>query len=149
MEQNLTSALPTAYYIAARRGLDSLMDKRLPASARLSPEILQVALRGLMTLRELELNETHRMIFGPKASRLCSASNCPSHTPTGPVALEAFSITSRVSLSWGRTCSEVSGAPRVSRRRSSMCWPRHLYYLCDKVAVWACGVEEEGPGNVT
>jgi len=30
------------------------------------------------------------MIFGPKASRPCSASNRPSHTPTSPVALEVY-----------------------------------------------------------
>jgi len=89
VQQKLASALPMAYYMAAQRGLDSLMDRRLPASARLSGEILHTALRGLMTLRELELNETHRMIFGPKGSHSCSASNCPSRTPTGPAALEA------------------------------------------------------------
>ena len=90
VQQNLTSALPIAYYMAAQRGLDSLMDGRLPTSARLPPEILQVAIRGLMTIREVELNETHRLIFGPKGSHPCSASNCPSRTPTGSVALEAY-----------------------------------------------------------
>ena len=90
VQQNLTSALPIAYYMAAQRGLDSLMDGRLPTSARLPPEILQVATRGLMTIREVELNETHRLIFGPKGSHPCSASNCPSRTPTGSVALEAY-----------------------------------------------------------
>ena len=88
--QKLTSALPMAYYMAARRGLDSLMDKRLPASARLSREILQVAIRGLMALREVELYETHCLIFGPKGSHPCSGSSCPSRTPTGPAALEAY-----------------------------------------------------------
>ena len=90
VQQKLPSALPMAYYMAARRGLDSLMDRRLPASARLSPEILQVAIRGLMTLREEELNETHRLIFGPTGTLPCSVSNCPSRNPTGPVALEAY-----------------------------------------------------------
>ena len=90
IQQKLTSALPMAYYMAARRGLDSLMDERLPASASLSLEILRVAIRGLMALREMELDETHRLIFGPTGSRPCSASNCPSRTPTGPVALEAY-----------------------------------------------------------
>ena len=90
VQQNLTSALPMAYYMAARMGLDSLMDRRLPASARLSPDILQTAIRGLMALREMELDETHSLIFGPAGSRPCSASNCPSRTPTGPAALEAY-----------------------------------------------------------
>ena len=65
VQQKLTSALPMAYYMAAQRGLDSLMDRRLPASACLSPDILHVATRGLMKLREVELNETHDMILGP------------------------------------------------------------------------------------
>ena len=90
VQQNLTSALPMAYYMATRMGLDSLMDRRLPASARLSPDVLQTAIRGLMALREMELDETHNLIFGPTGSRPCSASNCPSRTPTGPAALEAY-----------------------------------------------------------
>ena len=90
VQQDLTSALPMAYYMAARRGLDSLMDRRLPASARLSLEILQVAIRGLMTLREMELNETHRLVFEQRGPRTCSVSNCPSRTPTGPAAVEAY-----------------------------------------------------------
>ena len=72
VQQKLTSTLPMAYYMAARRGLDSLMDRRLPASGILSPEILQVAIRGLMALREVELNETHHLIFGQRGSRPCS-----------------------------------------------------------------------------
>jgi len=55
VQQKLTSALPMAYYMAARRGVDSLMDRHLPASARLSPNVLQVAIRGLLALREMEL----------------------------------------------------------------------------------------------
>ena len=90
VEQKLASALPMAYYMAVRKGSDSLMDRCLPASARLSPEILQVAIRGLMELREVELNDTHRLIFGPTGSHPCTTSNCPSRTPTGPVALEAY-----------------------------------------------------------
>ena len=90
VQQNLRFALPIAYYMAARRGLDSLMDRCLPASARLSREILQVAMRGLTELREVELNETHRMIFGSAISRPCTTSNCPSGAPGGPAALEAY-----------------------------------------------------------
>jgi hypothetical protein len=90
VQQKLTSALPMAYYMAARRGLDSLMDRRLPPNATLPPEILQSAIRGLMELHDVELNETHRLIFGPKGSHPCSVSHCPSRTPTGPAALEAY-----------------------------------------------------------
>ena len=89
-QQKLASALPMAYYMATRRGLDSLMDRRLPRIATLSPEILQSAIRGLMALREVELNGTHRLVFGPKDSGPCSASNCPSRTSTGPGASEAY-----------------------------------------------------------
>jgi len=90
VQQKLTDALPMAYYMATRRGLNSLMDRHLPRDATLSPEILQSAITGLMTLREVELNETHRMIFEPKGSRPCSLSNCPSRTPTSSAALEAY-----------------------------------------------------------
>jgi len=70
VQQKLTSALPMAYYMAVRGGLDSLMDGCLPASARLPPEILQVAMRGLIALRGMELKETHRLILEPKGSHL-------------------------------------------------------------------------------
>ena len=43
-----------------------------------------------MTLREVELNETHRLIFGPKGTQPCSTPDCPSRTPTGPAASEAY-----------------------------------------------------------
>ena len=89
VQQNLTSVLPMAYYMAARRGLGSLMDRRLPASARLSPEVLQVAIEGFVALREMELKETHRLISGSKGSRPCSLPNCPSRNTTGPRVSEA------------------------------------------------------------
>jgi len=88
VQQKLTSALPLAYYMAARRGPDSLMDRRLPASARLSPEVLQAAIKGLLALREVELKETHRLILGSRGSRSCSRLNCPSRN-LGPGVLEA------------------------------------------------------------
>ena len=56
----------------------------------LSPQILQPAIRGLMKLREVELNETHRLVFGPKGSHPCATPNCPSRNPTGAGALEAY-----------------------------------------------------------
>ena len=90
VQQKLTSALPMAYYMATRRGPDSLMDKRLPWNATLPPEVLQSAIKGLMALREVELNETHRLLFHPKSSCSCSTSTCLLHTPTSPAALDAY-----------------------------------------------------------
>ena len=90
IQQNVKSALPMAYYMAARRGVDSLMDGGLPRSATLSPEVLQTAIKGLIELREMERDETHRLIFGPKGTQLCSESNCPSRGPPGPGALETY-----------------------------------------------------------
>ena len=46
--QELTSALPMAYYMAARRGLDSPMDARLLPSATLSSQMTRSATHGLM-----------------------------------------------------------------------------------------------------
>ena len=89
VQQNLTSALPMAYYMATRRGLNSLMDRNLSRNAILSPEILQSAIAGLMVLREVELSEGHHLVFDPNGSHLRCAPNCPSRTPTGPAALEA------------------------------------------------------------
>ena len=89
VQQKLTSALPMAYYMAAQRGLDSLMDRHLPASARLSPEILRVAVKGQLALREMELKEIHRLIVGQKGFRSCSRPGCPSRNTTGPRVSEA------------------------------------------------------------
>jgi len=89
VQQNLTSALPMAYYMAVRRGPGSLLDDRLPASARLPPKILQAAITGLFVLRGMELKETRRLIFGPKGSRYCSRPNCPSCYPPGQGFSEA------------------------------------------------------------
>jgi len=89
VQQRVTSALPMAYYMAARRGLDSLMGRRLPASARFPPETLQATIQGLFALREMELKETHRLIFGSKGSRSCSRPNCPSRNATNPGVSEA------------------------------------------------------------
>jgi len=79
IRQNLTSALPMAYYMATRRGLSSLMDRHLPRSATLSPEILQSAIGGLMALREVEFEETHDLVFGKDS---CFTKGCPSRYPT-------------------------------------------------------------------
>ena len=79
IQQEVTSALPMAYYMAARRGLDSLMDTRLPSSATLSGRTLGSAIRGLVALREMELKETHQIAFTIKdaANRAaCSSLGC-------------------------------------------------------------------------
>ena len=90
VQQKLTTALPMAYYMAAQRGLNSLMDRRLPKSATLPPEVLQSAIEGLMALREMEREETHRLIFEQDGSVPCSAQDCLSRTPTTPAASEAY-----------------------------------------------------------
>jgi len=90
VQQRITSALPMAYYMATRRGPNSLMDRHLPRNAMLPPETLQSAFTGLMALREVELKETHDLIFDSKGSHPCSTSNCPSRTPTGLAASEAY-----------------------------------------------------------
>jgi hypothetical protein len=79
-----------AYYMAARRGVSSLMGRHLPRNSTLALQILQPAIEGFVALRELELNETHRLVFGTKSSYPCSTPNCVSRMPTGPGALEAY-----------------------------------------------------------
>ena len=66
------------------------MDRRLPQSATLSAEILRSAISGLMRLREMERDETRRLIFGPKESQPCSVRNCSSHAPTDALAMQAY-----------------------------------------------------------
>ena len=92
VQQKLASALPMAYYMAARRGLDSLMDTRLPRNTMLSPGILQTAVRGLMTLREMELKETHCLILGSAISHPCSSSKCHSRKSAGPRGTDAHQM---------------------------------------------------------
>jgi len=88
VQQKVRSALPMAYYMAARRGLDSLMDTRLPTSATLSGQTLRSAMRGLMALREMELKETHRIVFAASNRVGCSSTDCPSRYPGGPLDTE-------------------------------------------------------------
>jgi len=90
VQQGLTSALPMAYYMATRRGPNSLMDGSLPRNATLSPAVLRPAIKGLMTLRQAELDETHRLIFEQKGSHPCAAVDCLSRSPAGTAALEAY-----------------------------------------------------------
>ena len=86
VQQKLTSTLPMAYYMAARRGLRSLMDPRPPARARLSPETLQAAAEGLMALREMELKEIHRLIMIPHR---CLSQGCVAPKTLDPGASDA------------------------------------------------------------
>jgi len=91
VQQKVTSALPMAYYMAARRGSDSLVDTRLPTSATLSGQTLRSAIRGLIKLREMELKETHRIVFTIKDASNpvgCSSTDCPSRHPKGPMGAE-------------------------------------------------------------
>ena len=83
LQQELTSFLPIAYYMVARRGLSSLMDKRLPQSATLSPEVLQSTIGGFITLRELEHSEVHRLVLGLVTSNPCPSASCPSRKTKG------------------------------------------------------------------
>ena len=86
IQQKVTSALPIAYYRAARRGLDSLMNTRFPSSAMLSGKTSGSAIRGLMVLREMELKEMHRIIFAIKNAAHgvgCSSMDCPSRNSRG------------------------------------------------------------------
>ena len=86
IQQTITSALPIAYYRAARRGLDSLINTRFPSSVALSGKISGSAIRGLMVLREIELKEMHRIIFTIKNAANgvgCSSVDCPSRNSRG------------------------------------------------------------------
>jgi len=88
VQQKVTSALPMAYYMAARRGLDSLMDTRLPSDATLSGQTLRSAIRGLMALREIELKETHRVVFTTFNCVGCSSTDCLSRHLKGLLGAE-------------------------------------------------------------
>ena len=74
VQQKVTSALPMAYYMAARRGFNSLM-------ATLSGKTLRSAMGGLMALREMELKETHRIVFTTSNCVGCPSMGCPSLHP--------------------------------------------------------------------
>ena len=90
VQQDLASALPMAYYMATRRGPKSLMGGDLPRNATLSPATLRSAIEGLMTLRQAELNRTHRLIFGTAGAQHRSTSDCPSRNPIGTATLEVY-----------------------------------------------------------
>jgi len=106
VQQKITSALPMAYYMATRRGLNSLMGRNLPRDATLPPEVLQSAIGGLMALREVELKETHDLIFDSKGPHPCSTPNCPSRTLTGLAA----------SSTYNKVFDHVVGPPRLGTK---------------------------------
>ena len=113
VQQKITSALPMAYYMAARMGLDSLMDTRLPQSATLSGQALRSAIRGLMALRETELRETHRIVFTIKDApghAGCSSTRCPSRHPKGPFGAEIIGAYQRT---FDRIAGSADGGTRI------------------------------------
>jgi len=117
VRQKLTSALPMAYYMAVRRGPNSLMDRHLPPNATLPPEILQTAITGLMELREVELNETHGLIFGPKNSHPSSASNCASRIRTCMAGSSAGQTVLRHIVGSSRSGTKVLEVPEFYEDR--------------------------------
>ena len=113
VQQKVKSALPMAYYMAARRGLNSLMDTRLPSNATLSGRTLRSAMRGLMALREMELEETHRILFTIKdnSNRVgCSSTDCPSQRPGGPLDAGLIGAYQRT---LDRTTGSADGGTRI------------------------------------
>ena len=115
IQQKITSALPMAYYMAARRGLDSLMNTRLPSSAALSGETLGSAIRGLMELREMELKEVHRIIFAIKNAANgvgCSSMDCPSRNSKGLLDEEFIQAHQQT---FDRITGSVVGGTRILR----------------------------------
>lgn len=113
VRQDVTWALPMAYYMVARRGVDSLMDSRLSPSATLSGNTLRCATRGLMALREMELKETHRIVFTPKdaTNRVgCSSTQCPSKHPKGASDAEVVGAHQRT---FDRITGSTVGATRI------------------------------------
>ena len=113
VQQKVTSALPMAYYMAARRGSDSLVDTRLPTSATLSGQTLRSAIHGLIALREMELKETHRIVFTVKdaSDRVsCDSMDCPSRHPKGPMGAEIIGAYQRT---FDRIMGSAVGGTRI------------------------------------
>ena len=106
VQQELTSALPMAYYMAVRRGLHSLMNPRHPASARLPPEVLEAAIEGLMALREMELKETHILISESAVSYPCPSLNC---TLSGTLSPGMSDMERKIS-------DQIAGSPQSGTR---------------------------------
>ena len=113
VRHGVTWALPMAYYMAARRGLGSLMDPQLSQSATLSSQTLRSAMGGLMALREMELKETYRIVFTPKdgTNRVgCSSTQCPSQKSKGVLDAGVVAAHQRV---YDRITGSKVGATRI------------------------------------
>jgi len=110
VQQKVTSALPMAYYMVARRGLDSLMDTRLPPSATLSGQTLRSAMRGLMALREMELKETHQIVFTSSNRVGCPSRDCPSRHSGGGLDVEVIGAHQRT---FDRITGSAVGGTRI------------------------------------
>ena len=115
VEQNVTSALPMAYYMAARRGLDSLMDSRprLQSGATLSGQTLKSAMRGLVALQVMEHKEMHQIVFtfDDTANRPgCFSKDCPSRGPKGLSGAGIMQAQRRV---FDRIMGSAAGGTRI------------------------------------
>ena len=110
VQQKVTSALPMAYYMAVRRGSDSLMDARLPSSATLSSQTLRSAIRGLIALREMELKETHRVVFKTSDLVGCSSTDCPSRHSKGLLDADIIRAHQRI---FDRITGSAVGGTRI------------------------------------
>jgi len=116
VQQKVTSALPMAYYMAARRGLDSLMNTRLPSGTTLSGQTLRYAIRGLMALREMELKETHRIVFAASNRVGCSSTDCPSRHSGGRLDMEIVGAHQRT---FDRITGSAVGGTRILQMLSA------------------------------
>jgi len=96
VQQKVTSALPMAYYMAVRRGSNSLMDGRLPTGAMLSGQTLRCAISGLIALREMELKETHRIICTSSNHVDCTSMDCPPRRSGGRLDAEIIGAHQRI-----------------------------------------------------
>ena len=110
VQQKVASALPMAYYMAVRRGSDSLMDAQLPTNATLSGQTLRSAIRGLMALREMELKETDRIVFKTPNRVGCSSTNCPSRHSGGRLDAETIGAHQRI---FDRITGSAVGGTRI------------------------------------
>ena len=138
IQQKLSSALPMAYYMAARRGPDSLMDSQLPQSATLSPDVLRSAIRGLLALREVELIEIHPLIFA-KNSPPCCSSICPTNNPTRPSTSEDYRFVFNHIVGPSQQGTKVLQVPELYRKRRSEIPPGLFHFCSNCVERWTRG----------
>ena len=115
------------------------MDRQLPRNATLPPDVLQSAIRGLMVLREVELNEINRLVFGPKDSHPSSKLKCALVTPAHPATLRTCQkvVDHIVGSSWQGT--KVLQVPEFTQDFGGCTLPvfPDICGLC--VERWKCG----------